>query len=187
VTGPAHEDFRRVRSPFEGDLVRLRAIEDGDIERLHELFWDPEVTRYLSVVWPEPTEGTRRWWERVRTSSDQAVFAIETRAGHFVGAAGLHDISASSRTAMLGIWLAREHWNQGLGTDAVRTLCRFGFREMNLRRVTLHVYANNPRGVRAYQKVGFVEEGRLRGDHFAGGAPIDVVVMGLLAQELLEA
>jgi RimJ/RimL family protein N-acetyltransferase len=88
---------------------------------------------------------------------------------------------------MLGVWLAREHWNHGLGTDAVRTLCRFGFHEMNLRRVTLHVYANNPRGVRAYEKVGFVEEGRLRRDHFADGTYVDVVVMGLLAEELIEA
>src|SRR5262249_53559974 len=112
--------------------------------------------------------------------------AIETLAGHLIGGAGLHDISASSRTAMLGIWIAREHWDQGFGTDAVRTLCRFGFRELNLRRVTLHVYANNPRGIRAYQKVGFVEEGRLRGDHFVDGGYVDVVVMGLLAEELIE-
>jgi RimJ/RimL family protein N-acetyltransferase len=186
MTGPAHEDFRRVRSPFEGALVRLRAIEEEDLEKLHELFWDPEVTRFLSAVWPESTHGTREWWERMRGGSDQAVFAVETTAGHFLGGAGLHEISASSRTAMLGIWLAREHWGQGFGTDAVRTLCRFGFGEMNLRRITLHVYANNPRGIRAYQKVGFVEEGRLRQDHFVDGGYVDTVVMGLLAWELAE-
>src|SRR5437879_9941124 len=62
----------------------------------------------------------------------------------------------------LGIWITEPLWNRGYGTDAVRTLCRFGFREMNLHRISLHVYDFNPRGVMVYEKVGFREEGRLR-------------------------
>jgi RimJ/RimL family protein N-acetyltransferase len=58
---------------------------------------------------------------------------------------------------------------------------------MNLSRIELHVYDFNERGIRAYENVGFREEGRLRGDQFADGRPVDVVVMGLLADELREA
>src|SRR5437879_4850947 len=86
----------------------------------------------------------------------------------------------------LGIWICEPLWNQGYGTDAVRTLCGFGFREMNLRRITLHVYDLNPRGVMVYEKVGFREEGRLRGDQFVDGRHVDAIVMGLLARELRE-
>ena len=57
---------------------------------------------------------------------------------------------------------------------------------MNLARVSLHVYDMNPRGVRAYEKVGFREEGRLRDDQFVDGRHRDVIVMGLLAGELRE-
>jgi RimJ/RimL family protein N-acetyltransferase len=187
MTGSAHEDFRRVRSPFEGALVRLRAVEESDLDRIHELFWDPEVTRFLRATWPESPAGTRAWWEGARTGPDRALFAVETHAGHLVGACELAEISTRSRSAMLGIWIARDHWGQGLGTDAVRTLCRFGFREMNLHRITLHVYETNPRAIRTYEKVGFKEEGRMREDHFAGGRRVDVVVMGLLEGELFEA
>jgi RimJ/RimL family protein N-acetyltransferase len=186
MTGPAHDDFRRVRSPFEGTLIRLRAVEESDLERIHDLFWDPEVTQHLSVAWPEPLAGTRAWWETARRDPGRALFAIETLAGHLVGACELGEISDRSRHAMLGIWISRDHWNEGLGSDAVRTLCGFGFREMNLHRITLHVYATNPRGIRAYRKVGFREEGRMREDHFVGGRRVDVVVMGLLAADLVE-
>jgi RimJ/RimL family protein N-acetyltransferase len=187
VTTTVPEDFRRVRSPFEGALTRLRAVEEQDLPRLNELIWDPDVTVSLGLAFPEAVAETREWWERNRSRRDGQPFAIETLAGELIGGCGLHEIQAHARSAILGIWIARAHWDQGYGTDAVRTLCRFGFREMNLRRITLHVHSTNPRGARAYGKVGFKEEGRLRGDEFAAGEPTDVVVMGLLAEDLAEA
>jgi RimJ/RimL family protein N-acetyltransferase len=186
VAGDPHEDFRRIRSPFEGALVRIRAVEEDDLERLNELIWQPGVTRYLHVTWPESIEETRAWWQSSRSAADQRTFAIETLAGEVIGSCGLREIDSGSRTADLGLFIGEPYWNLGYGTDVVRLVCRFGFREMNLQRVTLSVFENNPRGVRAYEKVGFKEEGRLRRDHFVDGAYLDTILMGLLAEELIE-
>jgi RimJ/RimL family protein N-acetyltransferase len=49
--------------------------------------------------------------------------------------------------------------------------------------VWLHVYEDNPRGLRSYQKLGFREEGRLRQHAFHGGRYWDVITMGLLRDE----
>jgi RimJ/RimL family protein N-acetyltransferase len=186
MPGHDHEDFRRVRPPLEGRLVRLRAVEEEDLPRINRGIWDPEVSRYLSPAWPEALAQTRAWWERVRADPRALALAIETRDGEFVGACSLEGIEARDRSATLGIWLARDRWEQGYGTDAVRTLCRFALREMNLQRVELRVYEGNPRARRAYEKVGFKEEGRLRRAHFVGGRHVDVIVMGLLAEDLIE-
>src|SRR2546422_2714853 len=188
LMGEAHEhgDFKRVRSPFEGALVRLRAVEEDDLPKINEGLWDPEVSQFLLLPGPEPLAGTREWWERSRSSDRDAAFAIETLVGEFVGCCGLHQISSRSRSAILGIWLARLHWEKGFGTDAVRTLCRFAFQEMNLGRVELGVLETNPRGVRAYEKIGFKEEGRLRRFMFVDGHYVDMIVMGLLAEDLIE-
>jgi RimJ/RimL family protein N-acetyltransferase len=175
-----------VRSPFEGELIRLRAIEDADIEWVNDHFWNANVTRFLDIVWPEPVEGTRAFVERSRASEDSLALLIETRAGERAGVCSLDGALARTRTADFGIWLDEQFWSRGLGTDAVRTICRLGFREMNLQRITLHVYDFNERGRRAYEKVGFREEGRLRRDQFVDGHPVDVVIMGLLAEELVE-
>jgi RimJ/RimL family protein N-acetyltransferase len=164
-------------SPLEGERVRLRSIEEADLPWINERFWNPEVTRFLEVVWPEPGTGTRAFWERVRASDESMVVLIETLAGEPVGVCGLESIRGRARTAKLGVWIDEERWDRGYGTDAVRTLCRFGFQEMNLTRVSLHVFDLNPRGVRAYEKVGFREEGRLRGDQFVDGRHVDVIVM----------
>ncbi len=160
----------------------------GRVPRINELFWEDDVNRHLLLGWPEPLEGTRLWWQRSREDHAAQTFAIETHAGQLVGACSLEgmDARARARGATLGVWIGRPYWNRGYGTDAVRTLCRFGFRQMNLQRVELAVFDNNPRARRAYEKVGFKEEGRLRRAHFVGGRYVDIVWMGLLSEELIE-
>jgi RimJ/RimL family protein N-acetyltransferase len=185
MSSPSH-DSGSVRAPFEGALVRLRPIEESDLPWINREFWNPRVTRFLLMTWPEPVGGTRAWWEAARADPSMLALTIETPAGDPVGICALENIRERSRTAELGIWIAEGHWGRGLGTDAVRTLCRFGFREMNLQRIELRVFETNPRGQRAYQKAGFREEGRLRRGHFVDGRYVDVVVMGLLAEELIE-
>jgi RimJ/RimL family protein N-acetyltransferase len=185
--GQLPEDFRRIRPPLEGRLIRLRAVEEGDVGPIHDMFNDPEMLANLgSVTFPESRAGTREWWEHSRAAEDSQTFAIETLAGELVGACSLEHISPRTRSAILGIWIGKPYWDQGYGTDAVRTLCRFGFGEMNLQRVELVVLETNPRGRRAYEKVGFKEEGRQRRTHFVGGKPVDDILMGLLAEELIE-
>jgi RimJ/RimL family protein N-acetyltransferase len=186
VAGGKHEDFRRIQSPLEGKLVRLRAVEETDLPLLNQGVWNPQVTQFLSMAWPEPIAGTRRWWEAGRASPHHAAFVIETLAGELVGVCSLEGITARNRSAEAGIWVGQPHWGKGYGTDAMRTLCRFGFQEMNLKRVQLSVYETNPRAMRSYLKVGFKEEGRLRGAQFVDGRYVDAIVMGLFADELVE-
>jgi RimJ/RimL family protein N-acetyltransferase len=157
MAGLEKDDFSRIRPPLEGSVVRLRAVEEEDLATINEGIWDPEVTAHLSIAWPEAVAQTRQYWEWVRTGDSNLLLAVETLAGEFVGSVGLHGIDARNRHAELGIWIARPHWDKGYGTDAVRVASRFSFREMNLQRVYLHVYDSNPRGIRAYEKVGFKE------------------------------
>jgi RimJ/RimL family protein N-acetyltransferase len=185
MTGAPHEDFARIPPPLQGGLVRLRPVEEADLPRINELFWEPDVTEQLLVVWPEPISGTRQWWERPRAEGEPR-FVIETLAGEFVGICDLGRVEGRARTAALGIWIGKPFWDKGFGTDATRLLCRFAFNEMNLQRIELGVVENNARGKRAYEKVGFKEEGRLRRARFVGGSHVDLIVMGLLAEELIE-
>jgi len=77
----------------------------------------------------------------------------------------------------------KAYWSQGHGTDAVRLLLRYGFNELNLNRICLHVYSFNTRAIRCYEKAGFVLEGRLRQDVFHHGEYADALVMSVLRSE----
>lgn len=172
---------------LEGKLVRLRAREQADLARLNEMFDDTDVLAGLTMTFPQPMADIREWVERTR-GDDNSTFVLETlESRETIGVCALEGIEARPRLAHFGIWIGKPYWNQGYGTDATRTCCRFGFRYLNLQRIELTVYAEtNPHAVRAYEKVGFKREGTLRRAQFVGGRYVDVAVMGLLAEELTE-
>src|SRR5439155_17556577 len=175
---PLDEDFRRVRPPLQGQLVRLRGVEPEDAVRLNPMFDDPEVMAGLTFPMPQPPAGFHEWLAGLRGQDSEVEFAIETLEGEAIGGCGLRGLNDRNRSGSLGIWIGRPYWDRGFGTDAVRTLCRFAFRHMNLQRVDLHVFSNNPRARRAYEKVRFRLEGTLRRAQFVGGEYVEEHVMG---------
>ena len=68
---------------------------------------------------------------------------------------GLHEIDHFHARADVGIRLGTQYWGKGYGQDAVRTLVTYGFRMLNLEKISLHVIADDERG-------GRLHEGRLR-------------------------
>lgn len=170
-----------------GEKVRLRPIERDDLPRFVAWFGDPEVHRHLNIWLPFSLAQEERWFERhlEQIESQQAVLlAIETSEGEHIGNIGLHDIDWKNRHAELGIAIGEKaFWGQGYGTDAIRTLLRLCFLEMDLHRVMLRVDADNARGIRCYEKAGFQREGTLRETTFREGRYIDQHVMSMLKTE----
>lgn len=169
---------------IEGQKVRLRALEENDLERCYRWVNDPEVTEHLTIRFPMSTQQERQWLLQASSGDGDRSFAIETADGEHIGNIGLHRINWLDRNAELGILIGeKRHWNQGYGTDAIRTLLKFAFEEMNLHRVYLRVDADNPRAIRCYEKCGFVMEGTLRHGTYRRGRYKDQHVMSVLAHE----
>jgi RimJ/RimL family protein N-acetyltransferase len=174
------------RPPFEGTLVRLRAHEPADFSALNVLINEPEVGAGLGMAMPQPVSGFRAFVEAAAKDPSRATFAIERIEGRVpVGGCSLFQIETAARSAVLGIWLGKPYWDAGLGTDAVRTLCRFGFDHVNLQRIELTVFETNARARRAYEKVGFVLEGTRRRSEFIDGRFVDSSLMALLEEDLV--
>jgi RimJ/RimL family protein N-acetyltransferase len=104
-------------------------------------------------------------------------------SGRLVGHVTLYGASLLTRAASLTVMIGSEHVGSGYGTDAVRVLTDYGFREMGLNRIELRVFAFNARARAVYRKVGFVEEGVAREALFHDGAFHDEVRMAVLARE----
>jgi RimJ/RimL family protein N-acetyltransferase len=126
-----------------------------------------------------------QWFEAQLQDDSGHVFVIETlKDGVPIGNLDLHAIDWVNRSAGCGVSICeRTYWNQGYGTDALRTLLRFGFEELNLHRVFLQVFDFNERAIRCYEKIGFRHEGRLRQARFVEGRYVDELIMGLLGEE----
>jgi RimJ/RimL family protein N-acetyltransferase len=178
--------FGRRQAMLEGRQVRLRAVELDDLERYYAWMNDREVTRYLAADYPLSREDERRWLESAPANgfANGVRLAIETKDGVHIGTVALHDVRGEDRRATLGVMIGdKQYWSNGYGSDAIVTLLRFAYDEMNLHRVQLHVFEFNERGIACYRKCGFVEEGRLRDHRYQEGRYWDVIVMGVLRDE----
>jgi RimJ/RimL family protein N-acetyltransferase len=174
---------------IRGEKVGLRARHKDDVDVLHEELYNDVATRSRTSGLPwRPIPATDDSpFAATPSYIDIAEFSVvELRSGELAGAARLWDIDQHNRLAHLGVALRSAYRGRGLGTDITRTLCRYGFAILGLRRLQLETLADNAPMIAAATGAGFTVEGTLRRAAWVDGAFVDEVVLGLLAEEWVD-
>lgn len=172
---------------LRGRQVWLRPSERADIPLFVRWFNDAETTTFLSLRAPMGLALEERWYERMLEAEGREAF-------HFViclldddrpiGTVGLFDIDHLDGNAGMGIMIGeKDLWAKGLGTDALDALLDFGFGNLRLERIWLHVYDFNARARRSYEKCGFILEGTMRRATYRRGRYHDVHLMAILRED----
>lgn len=175
---------------FRGELVRL-TDENPDVLAAAFNRWnrDPEYFRLLDSAAPRlwSTKKMKDWFEKdlENPSPTYVSFSIRTLAeDKLIGFVAFDEVRWVPRDAWVAIGIGeREYWGKGCGTDAMRLMLRYGFMALNLNRVSLGVFATNPRAVRSYEKCGFVHEGCIREFLLRDGKYWDMFQMGILRED----
>ncbi len=172
---------------FSNNKVRLRAHAASDVDDNVRWMNDVEVTRNLGQVGRVSREQEAEHITRLQRHEDGYDFAIEAIDGpepKYIGNIDLFHLDQHNRNAEVGIAIGEhDYWSKGYGSAALRLLLEFGFGELNLHRIYLRVFDFNRRGVRAYEKVGFKHEGRLRHGGYVEGEYHDDFLMSILKSE----
>src|SRR5262249_43562402 len=123
---------------------------------------------------------------RIQDDKNNVVLSIVLRRDdRVIGNTALHGIHSRNQHAGFGIMIGdKDEWGKGYGTDATKLIVRSGFDTLNLHRIWLHVYEDNERAIRSYEKVGFRREGVLRDHAFRNGRYGNVITMGILREEM---
>lgn len=171
-----------------GKRIRLRRDERSDLPKFVEWLNDPEVRRYISMNLPISQANEDGWFENMlKRPPEEQPLAIEVRDGNgwrLIGNCGFFEIDQRTRSSEVGIFIGdKSCWNQGYGTEVMRLLLQVGFGTLNLNRVFLRVDAANKGGIRAYEKAGFVHEGRFRQGTYRDGQYEDMLFMSVLRSE----
>jgi RimJ/RimL family protein N-acetyltransferase len=171
---------------FTGKLVRLAAFNpEVDAEIAARWSRDTEYHRLgdNDPAYPQSVKQAKAWLGH--DSDSHFSFMIRTLTDdRLIGGIGLWLESWAHGEAWVGIGIGeREGWGHGFGTDAMGLILRYAFTELNLHRVSLGVFAHNPRAIRSYEKAGFRREGLIRGDCRRDGQRWDSVFMGILQEE----
>jgi RimJ/RimL family protein N-acetyltransferase len=145
---------------LHGELVVLRPLERGDFDSIVRWSHDSEVNSLVDGGVPESLEECEEWYRKAKSDRYHQIMAIVTREGQLIGDIELNHITWRNGHAEMRIRIGeKDCWNQGFGTDAVRTLMRYVFEEMRLNRLYLRVYHFNARAISCYKKCGFRKEG----------------------------
>lgn len=133
------------RVPMPG--VRLRPIQLADLPQMFEWQQDLEGNR-LAVTYPRSREVFDAHWSQALLDPHVTARAI-LQDEQFVGYISCYP---SDGTALVGYWIDRPHWGQGIATQALKLFC-----EELVRRPLFAITAGtNQASMRVLQKCGFV-------------------------------
>ncbi|HEY2167091.1 MAG TPA: GNAT family protein [Jatrophihabitantaceae bacterium] len=167
-------------------IVLLRTRTDDDLDVLFSLAADLDTWEERNPGAPTPLTRAAFDARLARADGDaaeQAVTFVVDVDGAAVGTTSLFNVDWFARHAEAGISLVPDARGRGIGTAAIAQLVEFGFVRRNLRRIHLQAIASNVGAIRAYEKAGFVVEGRQRQHAWVRGAYEDIVLMGILRAE----
>lgn len=170
-------------SGVQSENVRLRPLRSSDADLLYEWISDRNLVIHNSSFYPVSEADHRDWIARMMTKrSDLVIFVIEELASEqVIGSCQLLNINWIHRSAELQIRIGQAVFQgRGYGTEAVGLLCGFGFNDLNLHRIYLHVFLSNQRAIRVYEKCGFQTEGTLKEAAYVDGSLLDVALMAKL-------
>lgn len=170
---------------FEGKNIRFTSSYEGDEKTIQKWRENSEYLVTLDTDTAKP-KSLKEITKSLDETEPYEFFIRKKDDDKLLGTIALFRLEWNNRTAYLSIGIGdKEHRGKGYGTEAISLMLRYAFCELNLHRVTLDVISNNPAGIRCYQKVGFVEEGRLRECVYRNGQRYDLIYMGILKKEWL--
>jgi len=172
---------------FEGRSIRLRAVEPDDWQTHHDWNRLTDVARNTYLVpFPQSTVAVQRWAQDEATKdagSHDCRLQIETLDGVLVGTINSHHCDQRTGTFSYGLAILPAHQRKGYATEAIFLLLRYFFLELRYQKVTVEVYAFNTGSAHLHERLGFVQEGRLRRMVYTGGEFHDLIYYGMTRKE----
>jgi YhcH/YjgK/YiaL family protein len=147
------------------ERLKLRQYRIDDAETMYANWCsDDEVTRHLLWNTHSDAEHTKTLladWIAAYSSGQSYHWAIE-KDGEVIGDIAVMRWSGTHLDCEIGYCLSRKFWNQGIMTEALRTVMKFLFEEVGFHRIILRHYTENPASGKVMQKAGLKVEGVFR-------------------------
>lgn len=173
---------------LESKRVFLRPIEKEDIDIIYRhTLWEKEGRRLTGTKDVFTYTKVQQFYENAAVDSSRMDLLIclqETNEP--IGDLAMMDIDHQNQHAVVRISIFDPTYlGNGYGTEALSLLLEYGFDMLNLNRIGLDVFAFNERAIKAYKKLGFQQEGRIREALFYNGEYHDSIIMGVLRNEFV--
>ena len=148
---------------METDRIILRPWFDDDAKALFKYASDPDVGPRAG--WP-PHKSEEESLEIIRTLfHNDTTWAIELKeSGEAIGAIGYGpscecQLPARENEPLIGYWVAKPFWNQGICTEALRLMLNHIRQTTDIPSLISGHFIDNPASGRVMEKCGFLATG----------------------------
>lgn len=161
--------------------IEVRAAEFSDAEALTRIFADRNAYAQTLQL---PLQSIEVWRRRLTHNDDTQHTLVATVAGDVVGNLGLTRFTRPRRAHVGEIGMAvRDDWHgKGVGSVLMEAALDLADNWLGLRRIELHVHADNERAIALYRKFGFEVEGTHRAYAIRDGVYVDSLSMARLIE-----
>jgi RimJ/RimL family protein N-acetyltransferase len=169
-----------------GQLVTLRRHAPQNVAAFRRWYADPEIARLARYQQaPMRTDEIERFFAARVVGPDALAMAVHERTTErLIGTCAFSQLDGDNGSALYHITIGEsDAWGRGYGTEATRLMVDHAFGTLGLHRIALFVFEFNERAIRAYQRVGFVVEGRSRESVWRDGRWWDELAMSILESD----
>ena len=140
--------------------IILRNPEDEDSELYFKWINNKQLVEYNSTFKVVSKKDHNIWFGNITKDKNIKIFSIIEKSNNkLIGSCSLRNINYVSKSAELQIRIGEKLFrNKGLGSEAVKLLVSYGFKFLNLNEIYLHVFENNLRAIKTYEKNKFKKE-----------------------------
>lgn len=168
-------------------ILREQTLEDA--EAFLEYYGDPVVNEYIVSSIPSDVEEAKielKYWINVFNYNDGIYFAIARKSDNkMIGSVGVSGVNRTHNRIEASYDLAKEYWNKGVMSKALRAVVEYVFREKEFNRIEAYAMPNNVGSYRVLEKCGFIFEGNLRGHRYHRGEYVDIGIYSILRGDVI--
>ena len=170
---------------LESERIYLRLLCESDAPIILGSTLDKEIRYMTGTTSNFSLQQIKTHINNINNDSSRYDFAICLKSSdEMIGELSIYDIDEENKKAGFRISMASTSLTgKGFGTEAINIVLSFVFDQLNLNRLQLEVFSHNLRGIRAYEKVGFVKEGVLRQSLYYNKAYSDEIIMAILKSD----
>lgn len=135
---------------------------------------------------PASPDAMEAMWREIIVVSEPRTshwFVIDDADSNTVGMAGLQNINYFHGDAVIAALMSRSARGRGIGRRVSALLLDLAFDQLRLTRVTSYYRTDNAVSRAMFAACGFKQEGCIREGWFSGGRHLDLIVIGILAEE----
>jgi len=144
--------------PLDTARLHLRRPVELNADSIISIAGDWEIARRLARV-PHPySEADVRFFLNHVVPKEPTWAILWRQTRELIGMISLAP-APDGRSAELGYYIARDHWNRGVATEAALAVTVVGFASFGYLKLTSGYHADNPASGRVLAKLGFTVVG----------------------------